>query len=169
MAKAIFMTTMVGGVPVLPPMDAEDGGVQLHYWIGDKRCGGYSCLGQVPVAGIPSMLVQVWASEPTLDAMDADDRYVFIEDVVETEAELTPAPELASPAPKRKRGKAKRAAPEPKGKPRAFNRGKALAFLLSHGQAKELAQTFPGAVADAVHAIQTMHGITSEQWQHGHG
>ena len=171
MAKAIFMTTMVGGVPNLPPFEAESG-PQLYYTVDGVLCGGYSCLGQVPVNGIPSMLVQVWASNATLDAMDASDEYVFIEDIAEPAAEpgLTPAPELASPAPKsrRKRGEAMLAAPEPKATKRQFNRGKALAFLLSHGQAKELAQTFPGAVADAVHAIQTIHGITPEQWQHGH-
>jgi len=52
---------------------------------------------------------------------------------------------------------------------RKFNRGKALAFLLSHGQAADLAQTFPGAVADAVYAILELHNITDEQWQHAHG
>ena len=165
--KATFLTTMIGGVPTLPPFESEDGGPQLYYTKSGVLCGGYSCIGQVPVPGIPTILVQVWASEATLNAMDRSDDYVFIEDVVEPE--LTLVPELASPAPKRKRGKAKLAAPEPKGKPRAFNRGRALAFLLTHGQAASLAQTFPGAVAQAVQAILGMHGITDAEWRAGRG
>jgi len=246
--KALFMTTMVNGVPNLPPFEAEDGGTQLYHTVDGVLCGGYSCLGQVPVKGIPSILVQVWASNATLDAMDADNDYVFIEDVEEPEevapmrssrvyasledipieeethifeiasrriaqgedAEIVRVEMLAELDALTESRTVERpfgvrddygdagdqeevtvidhdagvpitgldmapqgpslAAPEPQGKPpsgRKFNRGKALAYLLAHGQAAKLAQTFPGAAAQAVLAVLAIHGITDEQWRAG--
>jgi len=156
MPKAIFMTTMTNGTPDLPPFEAENGGLQLSYLVDGVLTGGYSCIGQVP-GKIGSILVQVNASEDTLDAMAAGD-YVFIEDVVETDVavEIGPAmaPRLQSPKPK---------------PARQFNRGKALQFLLSHGHAADLAQTFPGAVADAIHTILELHDISEQEWRYAHG
>jgi len=158
MPKAIFMTTMTNGTPDLPPMESEDE-AQLHYTDG-VLCGGYTCIGQVPVDGIPSMIVQVDSSEETLNAMDADDAYVFIEDVTEPE----PSTEEVEPV-----GCSAILASKKPPVRRKFNRGKALAYLLKHGQAADIAHTFPGAVADAVHAIQVIHGIDAAKWQHAHG
>ena len=163
--KALFMTTMVNGVPNLPPFEAEDGGIQLYHTVDGVLCGGYSCLGQVPVKGIPSMLVQVWASNATLDAMDADNDYVFIEDVEEPAAELAPVPELASPAPKRKRSKAKLAVPDPKVKERKLKLKKARAFMLKH--AKKCKFDEASSDVDAIEEIRETHGITPEQWRAG--
>jgi len=81
MPKAIFMTTMTNGSPDLPPHEAEEG-VQLYYTVNGELRGGYSCAAQVP-GTVGSILVQVLASEETLDAMAASDDYVFIEDVEE--------------------------------------------------------------------------------------
>ncbi len=173
MPKAIFMTTMTNGTPDLPPHEAEDDGLQLNYDDNGVLKGGYSCVGQVP-GDVDSILVQVLSSDETLDAMAAENDYVFIENVEEPEPELA-APDrwlLPSPPGITAWVENPNPAPDPKVKPpteRRFNRGKALAFLLSHGHAAELAQTFPGAVADAVHAILDLHNISELQWQHAHG
>jgi len=155
MPRSIFMTTMTNGTPDLPPHEAEDGGLQLNYVDDGVLRGGYSCVGQVP-GDVGSILVQVTASDETLDAMAAGD-YVFIEDVEEPALEsisLVNAPSLQQPKRRKKR---------------QFNRGKALQFLLSHGHAADLAHTFPGAVADAIHKIQELHNITPEEWRYAHG
>lgn len=78
--RAIFLTTLSGGVPVLPPMDAEDGGIQLHEVVeGKVRDGsGYSLIGQAP-GPTASVLCLVDTSEATIDAMAADERYALVE------------------------------------------------------------------------------------------
>ena len=69
MASAIFIVPVVNNNPSLPVDDIFDG-TEVHGW---------SCIGQVPQG--ETCLVRVWASEGTLDAMAADDAYLFVEDV----------------------------------------------------------------------------------------
>ncbi len=83
--KAIFCAPFANGSPVLPPMQAFDGGLQLGYTENSILCGGFSCVGHVPQA--PTCLVWVWADEATITAMSLDtDHYIFIDEVIDAQA-----------------------------------------------------------------------------------
>jgi len=79
--KAIFAVPMANSNAVLPPMSGD--GVQLHYTVDGVLRGGYSLIGQVPIAGIPGCLVLIDSSPETIQAMHDDAAYLWIEDVVE--------------------------------------------------------------------------------------
>lgn len=75
MAKAIF---------VVPIVDSN-ANLDIALLIGDPPVDGYgySLVGQVPQAG--SCLCLITASDTTLDALDADPKYLFVEDVIDGE------------------------------------------------------------------------------------
>ena len=83
MPKAIFLAPVPEGTSnfTLPPLSDPEGGIQLYYDDNGTLRGGYSAIGQVPQA--PNALVLIHSSQATIDAMDADDDYLWIEDVVE--------------------------------------------------------------------------------------
>ncbi len=81
MPKAIFLAPVPEGTSnfTLPPLSDPEGGTQLHYDDNGTLRGGYNAIGQVPQA--PSALVLIHSSKATIDAMKADDTYLWMEDV----------------------------------------------------------------------------------------
>ena len=79
--KAIFAAPMANSNAVLPPME------ELHYIEDRVLHGGYSLIGQVPIAGIPGCLVLIDSSAETIQAMHDNAAYLWIEDVVEVDDE----------------------------------------------------------------------------------
>ncbi|MCU7521671.1 MAG: hypothetical protein HF312_15750, partial [Ignavibacteria bacterium] len=76
--KAIFATRMLPGGPDLPPCESEDG-QQLVYTDADGiRRGGYTCLEMLPDGRVR---VEVTASEITIQVMQTDGRYEYVETV----------------------------------------------------------------------------------------
>ncbi|HMR01765.1 MAG TPA: hypothetical protein PKA43_00175 [Candidatus Competibacter phosphatis] len=71
MAKAIFVCPFTEGGPDL----------DIAQLVGNPPTDGYgwSCIGQIPQA--PTCLVLVSSSEEVLDALAADEAYLFVEDV----------------------------------------------------------------------------------------
>jgi len=80
--KSLFVTTMNAGAPLLPPMVAEDGGLQLSYPPAPGKVvhGGYAVKSYVPDE---SAIVLVDASPATIAAMKLLDDYLWLEDVPE--------------------------------------------------------------------------------------
>ena len=85
--KAIFAVPVEHSNAVLPPME------ELHY-IEDKVLkGGYSLIGQVPQARVPTCLVLIDSSLETISTMDADLAYLWIErlqEIATEPVEVTP-------------------------------------------------------------------------------
>lgn len=73
MASAIFVVPISDNGPVLDMATIQDG----------TEGYGFSVIGHIPQAG--TSLVRIWASDAVLDAMAADDNYLFIEDVEDAE------------------------------------------------------------------------------------
>ena len=82
--RANFITTFANGSPVLPPMDSEEG-LQLTYLDNGVRVGGFVCISYAPAI---SVVVQVHSSEDTINAMKADDSFVWLEDIPEVENDI---------------------------------------------------------------------------------
>lgn len=76
--KALFVCTFPPETN-LPPMDDSGDGYCLHYVEDGVTKGGYSCVGLVPQA--PTCVVQVEVSAAVLTSMQADARYLFLEEV----------------------------------------------------------------------------------------
>jgi hypothetical protein len=78
MRSAIFVCEIVNGSPVLPPMamSADSG---FAYALGAGDGSGWVVVGNMPQA--QTCLVRVTSSPATIDAMIADARFVYIEDV----------------------------------------------------------------------------------------
>lgn len=82
--KAIFRVNWntETNTPDIPPFESEDGGIQLYYTEDDELKGGYSLIG---LPGDGKINVMINASEETIEAMKADDKYTWMEDVNESE------------------------------------------------------------------------------------
>jgi len=85
MPKAIFLVPIVNGQPLTPPMSAEDGEIQLHYTDNGVTRGGFSVIHHVPP---DSCLMRFESSDEMLDAIAAEDDYLFLDDCVEPEEML---------------------------------------------------------------------------------
>jgi len=75
--KAIFLTDLLNGVPVLPPFEDESG-YRLYFHDGGVLHGGYSMVGEPEGDRVR---VQVEASAETIGKMKADPRFEWVEDV----------------------------------------------------------------------------------------
>ena len=81
MPKTIFAVPIENSNAVVPPLSDDDGGTQLHYDDNGTLRGGYSLIGQVPQ--VESCLVLIHSSKATIDAMKADETYLWMEDVAD--------------------------------------------------------------------------------------
>jgi hypothetical protein len=71
---------MLPGGPDLPPCEAQDG-PQLVYTDADGvRHGGFTCLAMLPDSRVR---VEVTADEETIQAMKAEPKYAWLEDIPE--------------------------------------------------------------------------------------
>ncbi len=77
--KAIFSVPVANANAVLPPME------ELHYIEDDVLTGGYSLIGQVPQARVPTCLVLIDSSPETIRAMYEDPAYLWMENLPEPE------------------------------------------------------------------------------------
>lgn len=75
--KAIFLVEVVNNNFKLPPLIDPDGGLQLQWDDNGTWRGGWSAIGLVPQ--MDTALVLVESSEATIDAMDDDDQWEFVE------------------------------------------------------------------------------------------
>lgn len=99
MPKANFVAAVdAQNLPVIPPMEDSEGGLQLRFDTGenvtvlnndleeitvDVIAGGWCTISQ-PIDG--TIVVQIKADQATIDALKADtDNYIFIEDIPEPE------------------------------------------------------------------------------------
>ena len=93
--KAIVIAPLAGANAVLP---------DLTYDIAGVPSGGFTLVGNVPQPDTFTCFVRVHTSEATLNAMMASGDYVFVEEVVEGDAEIValsppnPPAELPGPA-----------------------------------------------------------------------
>jgi hypothetical protein len=78
MRSAIFVCEILNGLVVLPPMEINpDSGFAYALGVGDGS--GWVVVGDAPQA--QTCLVRVMSSSATIDAMIADARFVYVEDV----------------------------------------------------------------------------------------
>jgi len=82
--KAIFSAPVANANAVLPPMDV------LHYHPNGELEGGYSMIGQIPIDGVPTAMVQIHSSEATVQAMCDDPAYLWLANVVEVDEDGEP-------------------------------------------------------------------------------
>jgi len=171
MPKAIFLTTMSGDAPKLPPWTADvadvgDGAVgplgdvtpsakgdpQLYYTVGGVLRGGFVCVSYAPDS---TVLVMVDASEDTLDAMAASEDYAFVENVAEVEVQGSGgAGEQGSKAAERKPEKCKQ------------DKNKIKAFLKAKGRkSKDVDDALTGVSAGAIRqGLCTLHKLSLAQY-----
>ena len=81
--KAIFIVPTANHNMVLPPLQSEDGELQLQYIDGKTLKGGYSAIGHIVQKDIALCLID--ADEATIKAMNADKRWTFVEEVRDVE------------------------------------------------------------------------------------
>ena len=84
--KALFVVPFIYG-PQLPPMIADDGGLQLAEIVDGKiRDGcGFSQIGPTPFLPPESAIVLVDSSAATIEAMKTSADYIFLEDIPDAE------------------------------------------------------------------------------------
>ena len=80
--KAIFAVPVENSNAVLPPM------AELHYTENGVLHGGFSLIGQVPQARVPTCLVLIDSSPETIRAMYEDPAYLWMERVLEVEVSI---------------------------------------------------------------------------------
>jgi len=166
MARAIFLTTMAGDAPKLPPWTADvgngdvgllgdvtpsaKGDPQLYYTVNGVRRGGFVCVSYAPDV---TVLVMVDSSEDTLDAMAASEDYAYVEDVAEEGGAL-----VAGQAVK---------AGEKKPKKRKQDKDKIKAFLKAKGRkSKDVDDALTGVSAGAIRqGLCTLHKLSLVQFQ----
>ena len=78
-AKAIFVVPFENNRAVIPPFESEDG-IQLYYTEDGILKGGYAIVSYAPNNTI---IIKIKASEETIDAMKADEAYIWLEDIIE--------------------------------------------------------------------------------------
>lgn len=77
--EAIFIAPMTNGTPDIPPFESDDGGVQLYYTDGVLK-GGFAVVSYIPS---DQVILKIIAPETTIDDMKLDDKYLWLEDIVE--------------------------------------------------------------------------------------
>lgn len=82
--KAIFIVPIENANMVLPPLQSKDG-IQLQYTVDGVLHGGYAAIGGIPQTDMALCLLDT--TPETVDAMIADGRWTFVEEVVDGEAE----------------------------------------------------------------------------------
>ena len=78
MRSAVFVCEILNGSPVLQPMEMH-ADLGFAYALGAGDGSGWVVVGNVPQA--QTCLVRVTSSSAVIDAMIADARFVYIEDV----------------------------------------------------------------------------------------
>lgn len=134
---AIFIVPIVNGSPDLA-ME------QLYYDNAGKLAGGYSCIGQVPNA--TTCLVRVYASDDQLDTLAEDDRYLFVEDVVEGVPEGVL---MVTRAAKRQKK----------------NKIQKIAYLKSKGHSSDKIDS--DMAGDELTGLRKVHGVTEVEYEAG--